>query len=272
MSARALQRVVVRMLHDASFVAAVYEDAEVALQSEGLTSAERVSLVRPDQRVWLLDPERPSRVFEAIRTEYPISCALAEVASGGRGGMLRFFSSRPFHEAVQQRGTVALAFGAWLEAEARDGRLGRKPTAATASLEAACARVRRGPLAEVQSGPLPPHLRVAPWLERLSLPEGTLVLFEGVRATLAAGRPLGRCRLSGRGAECVAVESSPAGGGLKVGLLPAGLAAMLEAAALGIKSAALIARVVSLGSPADEAERVVKSAYHDGLLSSSPSA
>ncbi len=266
MSARALQRVVVRMLHDASFVAAVYEDADSALQSAGLTSAECASLVRPDQRVWLVDSERPSRVFEAIRAEYPISCALAEVASGGRSGVLRFFSSRPFHEAVQQRGTVALAFGSWLEAEARDGRLGRKPTAAIALLEGGYARVRRGPAAEIQSGVRPRRLRAAPWLELLRLPEGTLALFEGVRETLAAGHPLGRCRLPGEAVEYVAVEASPAGG-LKVGPLPEGLAAMLEGAAQGIDSEALVTHVVSLGSTADEAERVVESAYQDGLLS-----
>lgn len=271
MSARALQRVVVRMLHDTSLVTAVYEDAEAALQGAELTSAERGLLLRTDQRVWLLDPERPSRVFEAIRTEYPISCALAEVASGGRSGMLRFFSSRLFHEAVQQRGTIALAFGIWLEAEARDGRLGRKTTAATALLEGACARVRRGPVAEVQTGVIPQRLRTAPWLEFLRLPEGTVELFEAVRETLDAGRPLGRIRLPGRGVECAVVEASAVQGGLKVGLLPEGLTAMLEAAVPGIDSEALIAEVVSLGLPEDEAERVVESAYHDGLLSSSGS-
>jgi len=273
MSARALQRVVVRMLHDASLVTAVYEDAKSALENVGLSSSELALLVRPDKRAWLLDPQRPSRVFEAIRTEYPISCALAEVASGGREGMLRFFSCRPFHQAVQQRGTVALAFGDWLATEARDGRFGRKPTAAMASLEGACARVRRGPPGEVQSGVLPQCLQVAPWLELLRLPEGSVALFEGVRETLAGGHPLGRSRLPGRGTEAVAVEASPVGGGLKVGLIPDGLAAMLEVAGQGIDSKALIAEVVTLGAPAEDAERVVESAFHDGLLSpSSPPA
>ena len=118
---------------------------------------------------------------------------------------------------------------------------------------------------------IPQRLRTAPWLEFLRLPEGTVELFEAVRETLDAGRPLGHIRLPGRGVECAVVEAAPVQGGLKVGVLPEGLTAMLEAAMPGIDSEALIAGVISLGLPEDEAEGVVESAYHDGLLSSSGS-
>lgn len=254
------------MLHDASFLEAVYADCDGALTGLRLTPGERASLVVPDRRAWLVDPERPSRVFEAIRKEYPVACALAEIADGGREGMLQFFSSTSFHRSVQQRGTLALDFGGWLHGEASDGRFGRKPTAAMALLETACARVRRGPAAQVGTGLLPPRLRTAPWLELVRLPEGAFKLFEGARAALEGGRPLGVGRLPGRASEWLLIEAQAKGGGLSLGVVPDGLAGLLKAAGRGIEAVELVARAVALGSEAGEAPGVVELLFRDGLL------
>lgn len=271
MSARELQRVAVRMLHDVSFLEAVYADCEAALEGLTLTLAERASLVVPDRRAWLVDPGRPSRVFEAIRKEYPATCALAEIAERGRDGMLQFFSSPEFHTSVQKRGTLALDFGGWLNGEALKGRFGRKPTAAMALLETACARVRRGPGAQVLSGLLPARLRTSPWLELVLLPEGAFKLFESTRAALEVGRPLRGFRLDGRASEWLLIEAPIEGGGLRIGVVPDGLVALLQAAAQGIEAGELVDRAVALGSDPDEAPGVVEQLYRDALLTEASS-
>jgi hypothetical protein len=259
------------MLHDVSFLEAVYADCEVALGGLRLTPAERASLVVPDRRAWLVDPQRASRVFEGIRREYPVSCALAELADRGREGLLHFFSSPEFHASIQRRGTLALDFGDWLNGEALEGRFGRKPTAAMALLETACARVRRGPGAQVAAGPLPNRLRTSPWLELVRLPEGALKLFESTRAALEAGRPLRGFRLDGRASEWLLIEAPTEGVGLRLGVVPDGLAALLQAAGQGIEAGELVARAVALGSDPDEAPGVVELLYRDALLTEASS-
>lgn len=264
--ARALQRVAVRMLHDPQFVTSVYSDPGTALADLSLGPREWSWLTRSAPAVWLTDPDRPSRVFEALRKEFPVSCALAEVAGGAREEMLRFFASPDFHMAVQERRVLALSFGQWMIGQAKSGRLGRKPTAVLAELELACAELRRVPRRARQSVEPSDRLALAPRVRLLSLPVGSLALLEETRKGLQDGTPLRPSRLSGRGAEWVLVELQGEQGALQLGGLPAELAELLLAAGTGTRRAELLQRAVALGASTEEAPEIVESMVVDGLL------
>ncbi|MCP4869747.1 MAG: hypothetical protein GY898_13630 [Proteobacteria bacterium] len=180
MSARALQRVAIRMHHDPYLVAAVYDDPDAALADEELTADERAMLIAPDQRAWGTDPARVDRVLEALRRELPVSCAIVELASGSRRALLRFFSDEAFHDCVSNRGVLVFAFADWLQDQGREGRWGRIRLTAVATLEGACARVRRG---------LPGDGLT------VELPDGTIELFAALSAALPTGRVPGLNRL-----------------------------------------------------------------------------
>ncbi len=259
MTALALQRVVLRMHHDPALVAAVYADPEAALSGEELTAAERAMLVAPDPRAWGTDPARRDRVLEALRKELPASCAVAELAAG-RQALMRFFQSADFHGCVRRRGVLVHAMAAWLDAEARAGRMGRVRLAAVVAIEAAAARLRRRgrpPLGPVPER-LPEVLRLAPWVELLQLPAGSVALF---------GAPTGPGRVEPRAAEWALVERLPgAEAEVAVGVLPGALAALLDAARERQDLAELLAIIRREGVEPPEDEEVLLGLLGDGLL------
>ena len=257
------------MLHDPSFVAAVYADPARALAGLSIRPSEWAWLVRSDAKAWVADPDRPSRVFEAIRREFTVSCAIAELVTGSRAEMLRFFSSSNFHESVQNRRVLPLDFGGWLLQQAREGGFGRRTTASLAELELACARVRRGPCRLTPPQDLTPVIRASPWIELLRLPEGTLQLFEQIRALLVAGSPIPRSRLQARTLEWVLVEAGTDPGSLNLGPCPEGMAGLIRAAGDGLAREALQLQAVELGASVDEAPEVLAAMLADGLLTAS---
>ena len=267
--AQLLQRVVVRMLHDPTFASRIYDDPARVLQGSGLRPADWEHILRIDPRAWTTDPERPSRVFEAIRREYPAACASAELASGGRRGMLRFFASVEFHSCVMDRGLLAGAFGDWLRAEGEQGRLGAKPTASLARLERACVDVRRVTrrpvLARPQDG-LPERLAAHPERRLVELPEGTLGLYQELLARLAAGTRLSRPRLRSRECEWIVVEPGAEPGSLRASLLPEGLARLMAEAERGVRCTRLRETALTIGAEQAEVDEILEGMLADGLL------
>lgn len=117
MSHVALQRVVVRMLHDAAFARAVLADPHAATREIDLDEAERRWLVAPDPRAFEVDPLRRSRGLTGLIEEYAVSSALLVRARGRDGASAAldaFFSSSAFHSCVQSGGSLADRFGTWL--------------------------------------------------------------------------------------------------------------------------------------------------------------
>jgi hypothetical protein len=265
-TSRTLQRVAVRMLHDPEFVTSVYSDPAAALADLALGPREWSWLTRSAPATWLTDPDRPSRVFEALRTEFPVACALAEVAGARREEMLRFFASPDFHQAVQERRVLALSFGRWMIAQAKSGRLGKKPTAALAELELACAELRREPPRGRPPAGASDRLVLAPRVRLLRLPLGSLSLLEATRKSLQEGNSLRRSRLAGRQWEWVLVELQGEQGALQLGAVPAELAELLLAASTETSQTELLKRAVDLGASPEEAPDVVQSIVEDGLL------
>src|SRR5438270_2960003 len=110
-----LQRVVVRMLFDAGFRDRVYADPEAALHDVPLTAAERQWVVTPLPQAYGADAYRQSRALSGLLEEYPVAGALAVRCPQGVARLQRFFASAAFHYCIQQRGSMAEAFGSYLQ-------------------------------------------------------------------------------------------------------------------------------------------------------------
>jgi hypothetical protein len=244
MSHTALRRVAIRLLHDPELARAVAVDPARALADVDLTPDEHAALAAVPPAAWRTDPERNARVLAALREEFVATAALAGERAAG------FLRSAHFHDAIQHRGSLALAFGAYM-AEDADPR-----TAAVARLETAIATVRRAPRRSVPSAPgalrRPSHTVV------LDVPSDTLALLRRLRDGddgPAIGAPT----------EHVLVLRGPTG---DVSLEPLSdeLAAVLAAAEREVPRARLVALASSLGAGPDEARQVVDDLIADGLL------
>lgn len=115
MSHRTLERVFVRMLFDPRFVEQVYAGADLALEGLDLEAHERAQLVAVDRRAWGHDPMRRYRTLRTLAEEFKASTTLALATTRSLGSLDAFFSSPEFHTSVQERGSMAIAFSAFLE-------------------------------------------------------------------------------------------------------------------------------------------------------------
>jgi hypothetical protein len=160
----ALQRVLVRMLHDPDFAQAVFAGGTLP----ELTPKERDLLLTSDPRAYRTDPYRRSRVLQGLIEEYPASVALASRGGQAMGRVDRFLSSPAFHQTIQNRGSIALAFGTWLAL--------RAPEVATLERAVACARRRTRPRGA--------GLALATGTEPVRLAGGTVARWQFLKAAL----------------------------------------------------------------------------------------
>lgn len=165
----ALQRVVVRLLHD--------PDLARATARAGLNATEHAWLEAVDPRRWRADPMRRYRLLQALIEEYPVAAARV-VRRAGVARLDRFFESDHFHDSVQKRRILAIDFGGWLA---------QMPDCADAArLEGAIAQVRRTPRRPAPAGPnqfRPDQLwRRAPWI---AVGQGHLQAWQRQRDCLA---------------------------------------------------------------------------------------
>jgi hypothetical protein len=240
MSHTALRRVMVRLLHDPALVDALHADPARTLADVDLTAAERGWLVATPRAAWATDPERPARVLAGLRDEYPVATTLAPDRTGA------FFASTAFHDAVQTRGSLALALGAHL-ASAPD-----RAVAAVALVERAIAEVRRAPIAGADSGA---RLALAGHVALVRVPAGTLELLAAVRDG-ASRPPLGESH------DAVLVVRD--GDGASVESLPMALASLLAATPLARAELCALAR--RLGAEPGEGADIVDGLVRDGVL------
>lgn len=266
MSNAALQRVVVRMLHDPDLVAAVYRNPDAALAGADLTAQERRWLTARDPRAYATDPHRRGRTLTALIEELPVAAALL-VRAAGEAALDAFPSSEAFHAAIQGRGSLAAAFAAWLaEQPVREHRL-----APIARLEGAVARVRRATPA-----PPPVGLVTAPTVAALRLPGGTLAFHTEAAAVLATHRSgpvaavLDRSvRLPDRrladAPEELLVERAP-DGTVAMSVGSEALGDVLRACASPTPRAAALEAVRAHGVEPGEDEEVLDGLLADGLL------
>jgi hypothetical protein len=244
MSHTALRRVVIRLLHDASLVDRLGHDP-AALGDVDLTAAERAWLLDVPADAWRTDADRPRRVLAALADEYPAAVRLAPSRRDA------FFRSSHFHAAVQDRGSLAIAFGYHLS-EGTDRRV-----VTAARLELAAAIVRRAPRRILESPP--GMLRLSPRAGVVRVPAGAAELLDALRG----GRPATHL---GQTDEPLLVARSIGGDDVTIERLEAPLAALLEAAVEVVPIPVLERRVVTLGGAPDEAPGVIRNLRQDALL------
>jgi hypothetical protein len=245
MSHTSLRRVAIRLLHDPHLVDALHDDAAAALAGISLSNEERAWLLAVPRAAWRTDPERPRRVLAALHDEFPAAFAMAPARAE------RFFRSPHFHAAVQDRGSLALAFGDHM-AEDDDERV-----SSIARLETAAALVRRAP-ARIPSSERG-WLRVSPAARVVHAPRGAT---EGLAAVRA-----GRAHAGLRAPEtAVLVLRSVASGDVTMEHLSQPLAALLFRATTPTLRAALEAQVVADGADAAEAVTVLDELVSAAIL------
>jgi hypothetical protein len=162
-----------------------------------------------------------------------------------------FFRSSHFHLAVQERGSLAIAFGHYMS-EATD-----RGVVAVARLELATAVVRRTPrrIPDSPSG----MLRLSPCAAVVRVAAGAAELLDAVRGGKPA-TPLGQPD------EPLLVARATGGDDVTIERLEAPLAALLEAAVEAAPTSMLERLVVTLGGTSDQAPAVIRSLRQDALL------
>ena len=209
MSARALQRIVVRMLFDATYAERVVATPADALAGEDLTEEERSWLASSDPRAWRADSGRPSRALTVLAQEYPTSLALCMATGGAPGQPIGFFSSLEFHLCVRGRGSMSIAFGDYLIALSLKGALSDRRLTHLVRLEQAIARLRRAaPAVAPATGGSGSLLQRSPDKALHEAAGGTADLHDEIYADLpGSGAELAAAVLSpGRAAPCTQVD------------------------------------------------------------------
>ncbi len=130
MSHHTLQKLVVRMLFDEAFAGSVYTNADQALDGFDLTPVERDQLIGVDRRAWRHDALRKRRTLRTLAEEFKISTTIILAETRSLASLEAFFSSRSFHSAIQDRGSLGRGFadflldgcqrGAWQAAQIPD--------------------------------------------------------------------------------------------------------------------------------------------------------
>lgn len=244
MSHVALRRVMVRLLHDPSFVERLHADPADALAGADVTAEEQAWLLATPVPAWGTDADRGYRLVAGLLDEYPGAAALAPER------ICTFLASDAFHRAVQGRGSLAAALGEHFAGDAR--------AADVARLEAAIARVRRAPRRTAASGA--GGLRLAERAAVLVVPWGTLERRESLRAGSDA------CRAPGPPVHLL-IARVPEDGTVAVEELPAGLGAILDAAAQGPVAVAVLTAVARQhGAEPGEDAAIVGQLCDEGLL------
>jgi hypothetical protein len=283
-SALMLQRVVVRMLFDAGFRDRVYADPEAALRDVPLTAAERQWVVTPPPQAYGTDPYRQSRALSGLLEEYPVAGALAVRCPQGVARLQRFFASAAFHACVQQRGSMAEAFGSYLQsaAFAEDQTVARM-----ALVEAGGVQVRRAPhSAPAAAGPYAEDTRlcIAPWVVLLAVPPTTLSRYSQVLQRLRRHGPVlldavldttyrlpPGPRVQDAASAWILVVRDAAGNGFSLEEASPELGALLAAAHPASSFGALCALAVRLGADLQEAVDILEGLVTDQLLIRVPS-
>jgi hypothetical protein len=278
-SAALLQRVVVRMLFDPAFCDRVYADPVAALLDVELTSEERQWLVAPDRRAYGVDVHRRSRALTGLLEEYPVCGALAVRCLRGVQRLHGFFATDIFHQCIQQRGSMADAFGTYLASEV----FANQPESAhLAAVERGIARVRRAPhLPDEPTSPLTDDtcLCLAPWAVLLEVLPSTLERYSQLRDHLAhrgsllletvldtayqlpVASPLGQTEVT-----FVLVVNVPGDDGPSLEPTSHELGTLLTAAQGTIRCRELCAVAVRLGAEPHEAIDILQGFVTDRLL------
>jgi hypothetical protein len=235
------------MLYDETFRASVLDGRAP------VDAADRAMLRAVDARAWTTDPYRVARTLGAILTELPITGALL-----GTARARAFFGSPAFHDAIEGRGSLVLAFAGW----ARVGPVGE--------LEGAIAILRRTQHPE----PTPGSMALGPF-RPIAVPRGTLGAYESLRAALGS-EPVAAIGTEPRAAPALADDAEhllverATDGSIGIGAIGSSLYDVLAPLLAGPRtSAQLAAHLRTLGAGRD-ADAILASLLADGVIVTAP--
>jgi hypothetical protein len=263
-----MQRVIVRMLYDAAFAKRVYAAPLEALQGLALTTNEIAMLHKADPRAWRLDPLRRARSLEALLEEYPASGALIAHSTPHVGALDAFFSSEAFHECIQERGRLAVAYGAYTTALGRQWK--RPDIVAFATLETAIATCRRKTPSKRQF-----PVELAADISLLRIRQGALEAYSdllnqlaskglsAVAAVVSTDLMLQPIALK-QPEVTILLENSPEGPSLSV--LDASLGALLLFASKGAEYDVFLTEIRACGGEPGEEDAIARTLKSDGLI------
>jgi len=268
MSARTLQRVVVRMLHDAAFRAAVYADPATALADLALTPDDHRLLLAADARAWGADTQRSERVLSALVTELPVAVLVLLEEGLSLARLRRFFEGAQFHATIMARGSLAPAFGDYLATLTK-----RPRTQAFIRLEHAIALLRRAcPLTVPKD-----HLVRSSHVRPVALAGGTLAAWSHAKQALGSdptARLLAKSRprvaaVDPRTTEWVLLQRNAATPDEpEAAFVGEALGRLLEAAEQPTTRDVLIAVAEREGAETNEASEILDELIAEGLLAS----
>jgi hypothetical protein len=182
MDHRRVQRALFRMQLDPRFAERLRARDAEALASAALGAEELALLAGADPAGVSADRDgkRRAQVLRNVTGEFALSLAVA----ADPGLVDAFPESREFHDAVASDSSLPLAFARHLEGRAADGAPLLRALVALESALAGARRARRAP-APLVAG----EVALAPWVELVSAPLGTLEAAARVRAALDRGEP-----------------------------------------------------------------------------------
>jgi len=143
MSHHTLQKLVVRLLFDDTFAELVYQNPDATLSNLDLSAAERTQLLSVDRRAWRHDALRQRRTLRTLVEEFKISTTVILAETRSLASLERFFSTSFFHQAVQERGSLGMAFAEYLLDGSRNNAWTAPQLPDLIRLEAALAACRR---------------------------------------------------------------------------------------------------------------------------------
>ena len=120
-----LQNVVIRLLHDSSLLARLYDQPHAVAVELKLTAEEVGWLVAMDQRRWEIDSELPHRSLEGALSHCPVTglvisslCRQAQSLStdlkSGVEELLSYYQSAAFHQCIDQGAYLAESMMLWI--------------------------------------------------------------------------------------------------------------------------------------------------------------
>jgi hypothetical protein len=179
---RTVQRALFRMQLDPQFAARIAARDPEAARSAGLGPDELALLSGAD--ACALSADREGRRREQFLRNVAGEFALSLAAAARPELLAEFPASAEFHAAVAADGSLPLAFARHLAARTRAA---PALVRALIELEGALARLRR----VARSSPVlaAGEVALAPWVELLAVPAGTLAAAELLRAALDRGDP-----------------------------------------------------------------------------------
>jgi len=284
----ALQRVVVRMLFDPAFVQQVYESPEQTLAGLNLDPALLRQLLANDRRLWNADRLRRSRSLKILMEEFKVTTTLVLAECSSLSFLDAFFGSSFFHEAVERRRYMALAFVAYLQDALEKRKLKSPHLAAALGMEGAMARSRRllraarsgfdAALAPVAAGRPGKRWVVQPGVSSHGAPKGTIRLVQHIEAYLFqisqvpalalcddVPRPEPLPELDSNSPQAFLLEPKP-GGKVDLSEIADSFAHIMAACARPVDSHELAARSAGRGIGAKEAAELAESLLGAGVL------